>query len=100
MEYIDNGYVVIKNWRGIKKPQFDIMNDCYKANYNIYDWLVFYDIDEFIYLKYFDNIKVFLSQSKFDKCQKVQLNWIHRVDDDNSFYYDNRPLQIRFKKRS
>ena len=74
------------------------MNDCYKTNYNKFDWLIFYDIDEFIYLKYFDNIKLFLSQSKFNKCQKVQLNWIHRMDNENSFFYDNRPLQIRFKK--
>ena len=75
------------------------MNDCYKTNFNKFDWLIFYDIDEFIYLKYFWNIKYFLSQTKFNNCEKVQLNWIHRIDDENSFFYDNRPLHIRFKRK-
>lgn len=75
------------------------MNDCYKKNFNKFDWLIFYDIDEFIYLKYYYNIKFFLSQSKFNKCEKVQLNWIHRIDEENAFFYDDRPLRIRFKKK-
>ena len=73
------------------------MNDCYKTNHNKFNWLIFYDIDEFIYLKYYKNIKLFLSQSKFDKCGKVELNWVHRVDDDKSLFYDNRSLSERFK---
>ena len=47
----ENFEEIIKNWRGIEKAQFKIMNDCYKNNYDIFDWLIFYDIDEFIYLK-------------------------------------------------
>ena len=50
-DYIIQGFVEIKNWRGIEKAQFKIMNDCYRNNYDIFDWLIFYDIDEFIYLK-------------------------------------------------
>ena len=99
MEYIKDGFVEIKNWRGIEKAQFKIMNDCYKTNSNKFDWLIFYDLDEFIYLKYFNSLKVFLSQTKFDKCSKIELNWIHFIDDGNSFFYDNRPLHIRFNKK-
>ena len=99
MKYIEKGFVVIKNWRGRDKAQFLIMNDCYKNNFDKFDWLIFYDIDEFIYLKYFYNIKVFLSQSKFNICEKVQLNWVHRVDDEKSFYYENKPLHLRFKRK-
>lgn len=99
INYIKKGFVEIKNWRGIEKAQFNIMNDCYKANFNKFDWLIFYDIDEFIHLKHFENLKVFLSQSKFRNCQKVQLNWIHRVDNGNSFFYEDKPLHIRFKMK-
>ena len=99
LKYIKTGFVEIKNWRGLIKAQFKIMNDCYKETFNKFDWILFYDIDEFIYLKYFDSLKVFLSQSKFRTCDKIQLNWIHRVDDGNSIFYDERPLYIRFKKR-
>ena len=75
------------------------MDDCYKSNYNKYDWLIFYDIDEFIYLKYFKSIKVFLSQFKFDRCEKVQLNWIHYTSDDDPFFYVNKTLLTRFPKK-
>ena len=96
LNYIEDGFVEIKNWRGIEKAQFRIMNDCYSTNYNKYNWLIFYDIDEFIYLKYYKNVKLYLSKSKFDKCGKVELNWVHRVDDGKSLYYDNRSLSERF----
>ena len=33
-EYIDKGFVTILNWRGIKKPHFRAINDCY-LKYNI-----------------------------------------------------------------
>ena len=99
MQYIKIGFVEIKNWRGLEKAQFNIMNNCYETNFIKFDWLIFYNIDEFIYLRYFNSLKVFLSQSKFKNCGKVQLNWIHRVDNENSLYYDKRPLKIRFQKK-
>ena len=89
-KYIKDDFIEIRNWRGIEKAQFQIMNDCYKSNHNKFNWLIFYDIDEFINLKYYKNIKLFLIQSKFDKCGKVELNWVHRVDGGKSLYYDNR----------
>ena len=30
------------------------MNDCYLNNYEKFDWLIFYDIDEYIFLKNYD----------------------------------------------
>lgn len=75
------------------------MNDCYKSNYNKFDWIIFYDIDEFIYLKYFKSVKIFLSQFKFDRCGKVQLNWIHYTSSNDSLFYDNKTLSIRFQKK-
>ena len=75
-----------------------MMNDCYKNNYKYYDWLIFYEIDEYIYLKDIKNIKDFLKQSKFYKCQRIQLNWIFHTDND-LLYYDNRSLAERFPER-
>ena len=45
------------------------MNECYELNNESYDWLIFYELDEFIHLSNFENIKDFLNQKKFDKCQ-------------------------------
>ena len=73
------------------------MDDCYQKNYNNYDWLIFYEIDEFLYLKDFKNVKYYLNQFKFDSCQAIHLNWVHRSD-NNMIYYENKPVQTRFKE--
>ena len=58
-DYINNGFVEIKNWRGKKSPQMMIYYDCYRKYFNKFEWLIFNDIDEYLYLKNYKNIKVF-----------------------------------------
>lgn len=96
--FIDEGLVEIKNWRGIKKPQIKIYNDCYKNYYNKFNWLIFIDIDEFIYLKNYKNIKLFLSNTKFKDCDKIYLNWVLHTD-NNLFFYENKSLSERFPEK-
>jgi hypothetical protein len=96
-QYVTQGNVEIINYRGIPKAILKIMKTCYNNNYNEYDWLIFYEIDEFIYLKHFKNIKNYLNQKKFEKCKSIYLNWVHRSD-NNLIYYDNRTLINRFKE--
>ena len=71
------------------------MNNCYRKNNMNYNWLIFYEIDEFIYLKDFRDIKHFLNDTRFNGCQKVQLNWKFHSD-NNLLHYDNRSLKERF----
>ena len=59
-----------------------------------YDWIIFYDIDEYIHLKD-HNIKSYLNQSHFDNCEVIYLNWILHTD-NNKLYYENKPLKERF----
>ena len=94
-DYIDKGFVEIFNWRGTKKTQFIILDDCYRRNNDNYDWLFFYDIDEYIHLKNYTNIKKFLNEKKFQNCIKIYLNWVVHTD-NNLIYYDNRTLHERF----
>ena len=49
-DYVDKGFVKIFNWRGIERPHFKAINDCYIRYNQQYDWFIFYDIDEFIHL--------------------------------------------------
>ena len=44
----------------VKKPQLKSYKNCFKKNYKKYDWLIFYDIDEFLFLKNYKNIKLFI----------------------------------------
>ena len=93
-EFIKSGFVEIVNFRGKKRALFDMMNDCYKKNYLKYDWLIFYEFDEYIHLKN-KTIKTFLGDKRFNRCQTIKLNWILHTD-NNLIYYDNRTLKERF----
>jgi len=94
-DYIDKGFIQIHNWRGIKKPGKRIIRDCYMNNNQSFDWLIFYDIDEYIHLENITNIKEFLKDTKFNKCKKIYLNWVMHTD-NNLLKYDNRSLHQRF----
>ena len=93
--YINKGFVELLNWRGTKKTQYIILDDCYSKNKNNFDWILFYDIDEYIHLKNYTNIKAYLNENRFKNCQKIYLNWVIHTD-NNLFYYDNRTLHERF----
>ena len=73
------------------------MNDCYNIHYKNYDWLLFYEMDEFINLHDFTNIKEFLEQRKFIKCNLILLNLVCHTDND-LLHYENKSLAERFPK--
>ena len=97
-DYIKNGYVQILNWRGQKKALYKIMNNCYQNNYKKYDFLLFYEIDEYIYLYNYTNIKKFLTLERFKECELIYLNLICHTD-NNKLYYEDKPLVKRFPKK-
>ena len=72
-----------------------MMDDCYQKNYQNYDWLIFYEVDEYIHLKNYTNIKKFLTEERFNNCSKIYLNWVFHTD-NNLIHYDNRSVQERF----
>ena len=98
-DFIKNKSVEIINIRGKRGVQKESMNDCYKNHYTKYNWFLFYDMDEFIFLKGIKNIKFYLSQSCFKKCQVIHLNWVMHSD-NNLLFYNNKSLKERFPKRT
>lgn len=94
-DYINKEFVQILNWRGKTKIVYDVMNECYNLHRDDYDWLLFYELDEFIHLTNFNNIKQFLNEKKFDKCQIIYLNLIVH-NDNNKLFYENSSLFERF----
>jgi len=81
-EYVKNDFVKILNWRGQKQALYKIMNNCYQTNYNNYDYLLFYEIDEYIHLYNYTNIKPFLSMQTFNNCEIIYLNLICHTDNN------------------
>ena len=96
INYIKNNFVEILDYRGKDKSQLNSINDCYKNNYLKYNWLLFYDIDEFIHLKE-RNIKFFLAKKKFNSCDRIYLNWVNHLDNEQ-LNYKNESLFKRFPK--
>lgn len=96
---ISNKFVEIINYRGYRgkrqSPQSDAFIDCYEKNKNNYDWLSFFDFDEFLELNKSRNIKEYLSNKKFKKCANIKINWL-MFSDNNLLYYENISLQKRF----
>lgn len=100
-DYIDNGFVKIIKFheRSAKeKPQFQAYKDCYSKFNKFYDWLSFYDIDEFLEInKKYNFIQDFLNDKIFQKCQNIKINWLWYFD-ENILFYENKPIQDRIKK--
>ena len=101
---ISNDFVQIIDFRGIQNKrnnmvstQVDAYYDCYQKNQRKYDWLSFFDFDEFLILKNNQSIKAFLQDIKFKKCQNIKINWVICSDND-LVRYDSRKIQERFNK--
>ena len=95
LDYIRSGFVEIINFREKEKVQMEAFNHCYKKNLANYDWFIFYDMDEFINLKNFNNIKDYLNRATFKKCNIIYLNHIIHLD-NNQIHYLNQSLFLRF----
>ena len=97
-DYISSGFVKLIDNRGKISQQLTVYQDCLDNNKNEFDWIIFYDMDEFIYLKNINNIKQYLIKSKFEKCQAIQLNLYFHTD-NNQLYYQNKSLYLRFPEK-
>ena len=99
-DYIQNGFVKIIDYRDRSpdtKPQVDAYRDCYSRNSKLYDWLSFFDMDEFLELnKKYKKIQDFLNSRIFEKCQNIKINWAF-VQPNKILYYENKSLSQRFK---
>ena len=92
---IIGNFVTIYNVRGLKNHQVKSYKDCYEKNNKQYDWLSFFDFDEFLYIKHNKSIQEFLNDEKFKRCKNVKINWLYYTDND-LIYYENISLKERF----
>ena len=100
-EFVDHykkiGYdkIFIYDNNDIEDEKFeDVLNRQISTNY---EWLSFFDFDEFLELNKNRNIKEYLNNKKFKKCANIKINWLEFSDND-LIYYKNDSLQKRFTK--
>lgn len=93
-DYIDEGFVIIENYRNQIKVQMRGYTEMYRKYGEKYDWIAFYDFDEFLILPRHRDISDYLSIFPQD-CQAILINWLCMTD-NNLVKYDPRPLMERF----
>jgi len=97
--YIDEKLVEVIPYRNMENVQMRAYSDCYtRYKYaNDYDWVAFFDFDEFLVLKNHSTIQEYLewvnTKGDFD-CVKV--NWMIYTD-NNMIENDGRPVNERLK---
>lgn len=77
----DNNIIDVFPIPGEKQAQARSYNKCYEMYGDKYDWLMFFDIDEFLMLEKAKSIKEFLSYTRFNPYEMIHVNW--KVYDDN-----------------
>ena len=92
-DFINQGFVELTDFRGKEAAQMEAYNDCYTKHGAEYDWIAFFDIDEFLHLKGEKDIHLYLN--KLDKFECVLVNWMIMTD-NGQVYNTHRPLEERF----
>lgn len=102
-DYIDSGEVEVINFRGYKGPdicyysmQTDAYNDFIKNHKQNNEWVAFIDIDEFIYIEKYKTIEQLFNNTNYNEYDCVLLSW-KTFGDSGHLYYENKPVQERFK---
>lgn len=96
-DYIGKQYVEIIDFRGRKIAQLAAYQDCYDRHNKEYDWIAFFDCDEFLtFADQTNEIHSFLNQKKFMSFQVIHINW--KIYGDNELLdNDGRSVVERFK---
>lgn len=92
-QYIDDGFVDIVDCRNRERWQLSAYNDCYLKHNAEYDWIAFFDFDEFLILVKDKDVKEYLS--RFDGYDIVKVNWMIYTD-NNLVTDDGRGVLERF----
>lgn len=60
-----------------------------------FDWMMFFDDDEFLFLNKHKSIKSWLSMPVFKDVDVIHVNW-KMMSDSNQLYYEDKPVTERF----
>lgn len=94
-DFILEGFVVVENYRNQKLVQIKAYCDVYDKYAGQYDWMAFFDCDEFLTLPQHSSVCDYLSQEKFNKFSAIHVNWL-TYGDDGKLYGENKPVYERF----
>ena len=98
-DVLSDDRITVINYRGKHQSscetQVKAYNECYNGYGRKYDWIMFIDIDEFLTLEKFGNIKDFLSQRCFADAKAVRFHW-KCYSDSGKLKYEEGSVISRF----
>ena len=82
-DYIDSGFVKLRDCRGMSSFHQKSYQLCYDEFQNEYDWMAFFDIDEFIEIdEKYGGVEDFFSEEFFDDADMIRISWKYYDDND------------------
>lgn len=94
--YIDKGIVEIIDYRNKSYCQVESYQDCYDKHGGEYDWICFFDFDEYIWLENLKTLKELLSLDIYKDYEIIHVNELIYGDSGN-LKYEEKKLVDRFK---
>lgn len=94
-DYIANGFVIYVDVRGKHRYQLEAYTECYNRYSNDYDWIAFFDVDEFLSIQSGKQIGELLSEGKYSDADVIHFYWMI-YGDNGLVHYDGRPVYDRF----
>jgi len=97
IDYIKNGKVTIVDIKDYNITQIQFYHNAYKNLVGSFDWVLFYDIDEFLILNKHKTVNEYLEQEKFKDFDIIKINW--KVMSNNGYVVQiDKPVLERFTK--
>jgi hypothetical protein len=83
-DYFDSGFAIVKPLHNTTDAQYLAYQNGYLEYGSAYDWIAFFDIDEFLVLneRFHNNIEEFLSMGCFIGRDLIRVTWRHYGDND------------------
>ena len=94
-DYIEEGFVIYVDARGRHRYQLEAYTECYKERSKDYDWIAFFDADEFLSIQSGKQIEDLLSEEKYSGADVIYFYWM-LYGDNGLIHYDGRPVYDRF----
>ena len=93
-DFIDDNHVEIINIRGKqnKNPQNYAYEKCYHEHIKEYDWFLFFDFDEYLYIEE-NTLNNFVQLPKFVNCSAIVYFYRHYTDNNQLYYNSESPIK-------
>lgn len=91
-KYVDEGFVIVENYRGQKRPQMRAYTECYRKYHTKFDWVMFFDFDEYLTFTEDKTISEYLGRPCFENFNMIHINW--QIYNDNGYTHKQKGTLI------